>query len=269
MDFEVPGRHGVNINYLENRLRSLVQFLYLKKHFAKKPLNIHGRMSVSKKEVLLRFRDSGVIPVFYHPDVDVLMRIVSICYNSGLRVFEFMHQRDNRGLRFFTHLNDQLDLYPGIILGVGTVLDAPMTERYIRAGAQFIASPFLRPDMGRVCEENDILWMPGCASVGEIDHAVALNAEAINVLPGNVLGYEFIAPISRRYPHLALLPSGISDLREQSLAKWFESGALAIKIGPQIFTKENLVAAQWTNIARDLSDMLMRVKHIQNIVHPN
>jgi len=196
MDFEVPGRHGVNVNYLVNRLRSLVQFLYLKKHFTKKPLNIHGRMSVSKKEVLLRFRDSGVIPVFYHPDVDILMRIVSICYHSGsrvfdrcLRVYEFMHQRAYRGLRFFMHLNEQLDQFPGIVPGVGTVLDAPMTERYVRTGAQFIASPFLRPDRGRECEENDI-WMPVCATVGEMNHADELHTEAINVLPGNVLGFE-------------------------------------------------------------------------------
>jgi len=254
---------------MENRLRSLVQFLYLKKHFAKKPINICGRMSVSKKDVLVRFRDWGVIPVFYHPEMDVLLRIVSICYNSGLRVFEFMHQRDNRGLRFFAHLVDQLDHYPGIVLGVGTVLDATMTERYINAGAQFIASPFLRPDMGRICAEREVLWMPGCTTSEEVDLAVKMDTAAISVLPGNVLGHEFIAPISRKYPELALLPSGISDLRESSLAKWFESGAMAIKIGSQIFTKENLSAGNWTNIAHDLKDLLKRVKHIQTIVHPN
>jgi len=226
-------------------------------------------MSLNKKDVLVRFRDSGVIPVFYHSDMDVLLRIVSICYESGLRVFEFMHQRDNRGLRFFAHLIDQIDQYPGIALGVGTVLDATMTERYINAGAQFIASPFLRPDMGRVCDERHVLWMPGCATVEEVDRAVEMNTAAISVLPGNILGHEFIAPISRRYPDLALLPSGISDLRESSLAKWFESGALAIKIGNQIFTKENLSAGGWTNIAHDLKELLKRVKHIQTMVHPN
>ena len=226
-------------------------------------------MSVSKKDVLVSFRVSGVIPVFYHPDIHVLLRIVSICYDCGLRVFEFMHQRDNRGLRFFTHLTEQLDQYPGIVLGVGTVLDATMAERYIHAGAHFIASPFLRADMGRVCDEREVLWMPGCASAEEVDLAVELNAAAISVLPGNILGHEFIAPISRRYPDLAMLPSGISDLRERSLAKWFESGALAIKIGPQIFTKEHLAAGEWTNISRDLNELLRRVKHIQTIVHPN
>lgn len=226
-------------------------------------------MSLSKKDVLVRFRDSGVIPVFYHPDVDVLLRIVSICYSSGLRVFEFMHQRDNRGLRFFTHLNDQLERFPDILLGVGTVLDATMTERYIKAGAHFIASPFLRPDMGRVCDDRDILWMPGCATLEEVDAAVNMNARAISVLPGNVLGHDFIVPVSRRYPDLALLPSGINDLREVSLSRWFESGALAIKIGPQIFTKEYMAAGEWTSISRELCELLRRVKHIQTIVHPN
>lgn len=225
-------------------------------------------MSLSKKDVLVRFRDSGVIPVFYHQDMGVLLRVVSICYECGLRVFEFMHQRDNRGLRFFTHLHDQLERYPGMVLGVGTVLDATMTERYIAAGAQFIASPFLRPDMGLICDSKDILWMPGCASSEEVDRAVELRAAVINVLPGNILGHEFIAPIARRYPDLALLPSGISDLREGSLAKWFESGASAIKIGPQIFTKELLAANAWSSIAQDMMNLIRRVKHIQTIVHP-
>ena len=152
-------------------------------------------MSLSKKDVLIRFRDSGIIPVFYHPDMDVLMRVVSICYDCGLRIFEFMHQRDNRGLRFFTHLAGQLDHYPGVALGVGTVLDATMTERYVKAGAQFIASPFLRPDMGQVCHAQDILWMPGCATADEVASAVSLKADAVNVLPGNILGPEFVAPL--------------------------------------------------------------------------
>jgi 2-dehydro-3-deoxyphosphogluconate aldolase/(4S)-4-hydroxy-2-oxoglutarate aldolase len=268
MDFEIAGRHGIKFIYMGNRLRSLVQFLYLKKHFAKKPINIHGRMSLSKKDVLVRFRDSGVLPVFYHPDVDALLHIVSICYKNGLRVFEFMHQRDNRGLRFFSHLTEQIDRFPGLVLGVGTVLDATMTERYIRAGAQFIASPFLRADMGRVCEAHEILWMPGCATADEADLAVELNASAISVLPGNILGHEFIAPLSRRYPDLALLPSGIGDFRESSLAKWFESGACALKIGPQVFSRENVSANAWSVISHDLSVLINRVKHVQTLVHP-
>ena len=87
-------------------------------------------------------KQTGVVPVFYHPDVDVLMQVVDISYRCGLRVFEFMHQRDNKGIRLFNYVNERIHRYPGIILGVGTVLDATMTEQDIQVGAQFIASPF-------------------------------------------------------------------------------------------------------------------------------
>ena len=94
----------------------------------------------------------GLIPVFYHSDMDILLRMVSICYQCGLRIFEFMHQRDNRGLRYFEHLAERANEFPDLIFGVGTVLDAVMTERYINAGANFIASPFLRPDIFEIID---------------------------------------------------------------------------------------------------------------------
>ncbi len=225
-------------------------------------------MSASKKELIVKIRDAGVIPVFYHPDMDVLLRIVSISYQCGLRVFEFMHQRDNKGLRFFEHLRVQLDQFAGLSLGVGTVLDTTMTERYINAGASFIASPFLRADMGEVCELRQTLWMPGCTTLEEIERAKTLGANAINVLPGNVLGFEFITPIARMHPELPLIPSGITDLREGSLLKWFESGVLAIKLGSQVFTKEGLGAKDWSGISGTLSALLQTVRKIQVNLRP-
>lgn len=225
-------------------------------------------MSLSKKDLIVRFRDEGLIPVFYHADMDVLLKIASICFQSGIRVFEFMHQRDNKGLRFFEHLVSQTQRFPGMIFGVGTVLDATMTERYINAGAQFIASPFLRPDMGEVCKKHNKVWMPGCSAVDEIEKAKLLGATAINVLPGNVLGFEFITPVAKQYPELPLVPTGISDLREGSLTKWFESGILAIKLNSQIFTREELSAKDWSGIAHNLGELLKIIKRIQLTVKP-
>jgi 2-dehydro-3-deoxyphosphogluconate aldolase/(4S)-4-hydroxy-2-oxoglutarate aldolase len=225
-------------------------------------------MSVSKKDVMLKIRSMGLIPVFYHPDMDVLLRIISICYQCGLRIFEFMHQRDNRGLRYFEHLVERADEFPDLILGVGTVLDSVMTERYVNAGAHFIASPFLRPDMGQICEQNEKIWMPGCTTLEEIERARSLRTSVINVLPGNVLGYEFIVPIAKQYPDLQLIPSGIADLRESSLAKWFEAGVMGIKLGPQVFTKEHIALKDWSAISKNVTALLKSIKKIQATVKP-
>lgn len=225
-------------------------------------------MSVSKKDVISKIKAAGLIPVFYHPDMDVLLRIVSITYHCGLRVFEFMHQRDNKGLRFFEHLAGQQEEFPDLIFGVGTVLDATMTERYIKAGAQFIASPFLRPDMGEVCKSYDKLWMPGCTTLEEIERSKELGAQVINVLPGNVLGFDFITPIARQHPDLYLIPSGIADLRENILAKWFEAGVLGIKLGAQVFTKERIAAKDWKGIEANLIELMKSIRNIQSSIKP-
>jgi len=224
-------------------------------------------MSVSKKDVIVKIGASGVIPVFYHADMDVLLRIISISYQSGLRVFEFMHQRDNKGLRFFEHLAGRLDEFPDLTLGVGTVLDVTMTERYINAGAHFIASPFLRPDMGQYCSNHRTLWMPGCSTPIEIKKAKLLGATAINVLPGNVLGVEFITMVNKQHEDLHLIPSGITDFREKELAKWFEAGILALKLGTQVFTKEDITAKNWKKIEKNLSELLLIIKKVQTALN--
>jgi 2-dehydro-3-deoxyphosphogluconate aldolase/(4S)-4-hydroxy-2-oxoglutarate aldolase len=225
-------------------------------------------MLISKKAVMFKIRSSGVVPVFYHPDVDLLLKVVSICYKCGLRVFEFMHQRDNRGLRYFEYLLEHSTQFPDLTLGVGTVLDAVMTERYINAGAKFVASPFLRPDMGAVCRQYDILWMPGCTSLAEIEKAKSLGATVINALSGNVLGPEFIASVSRLHPDLHLIPSGLSDLREIIIRKWFEAGILGIKLGSQFFTKEQIALREWSVIEKNLTDVLKVVSKIHSEVKP-
>ena len=249
-------------------MRNLVVFFNNLKTILRNTGGKYRRMLISKKAVMFKIRSSGVVPVFYHPDVDLLLKVVSICYESGLRVFEFMHQRDNRGLRYFEYLIEHSAQFPDLTLGVGTVLDAVMTERYINAGAKFIASPFLRTDMGAVCQQYDIIWMPGCTSLAEIEKAKSLGASVINVLSGNVLGSEFVASVYRSHPDLQLLPSGLSDLREIILRKWFEAGVLGIKLGSQFFTREQVALREWSAIKNNLEELLKVVSKIQSVVKP-
>ena len=205
----------------------------------------------------------GIIPVFYHPDVDVLMQVVDISYRCGLRVFEFMHQRDNKGLRLFNYIKERAHHYPGIILGVGTVLDATMTERYIQVGAQFIASPFLRPEMAEVCNRHDTLWMPGCTTTSDISWAKSLGATIIGILPANILGPDFIQSVKRAHQDLEFIPSGISDLHPGVLAKWFEAGSLCLKLGAPLFPKEAITLKDWGTIEKGIFGHLKNISKIK------
>ena len=214
----------------------------------------------------------GIIPVFYHPDVDVLMHVLDISYRCGLRVFEFMHQRDNKGPRLFNYMNERAHVYPGLILGAGTVLDATMTDRYIQVGAQFIASPFLRPEMAEVCHHHGKLWMPGCTTAVDIERAKSLGAHIIGVLPGNILGPEFISSVKREHPDLDFIPSGITDLQDIVLSRWFEAGSLCIKLSSPLFPKEAIAVKDWGLIEKVIFAHLKNIAKIKSAtksVNPN
>src|SRR5688572_18854795 len=140
------------------------------------------RSEAHPKDVILQIKSSGFLPVFYHTDVNTILHAIRVSYRCGVRVFEFLHQRDNRGLRMFSWLVEQTQNMPDLCLGAGTVLDSVMAERYIAAGAQFIASPFLRSDMAQVCGKLNTLWIPGCASQQDVVHASELGAGAVMLL---------------------------------------------------------------------------------------
>ncbi len=253
---------------MRNRLRNLYfNFINLKFKIQHKG-NFTQRMSSTKQDLIFQMKQIGVIPVFYHPDVDVLMQIVDVSYRCGLRVFEFMHQRDNKGPRLFNYIKERSHIYPGLILGAGTVLDATMTERYIQVGAEFIASPFLRPEMAEACNQHGALWMPGCTSLDDIEKSKSLGASVIGVLPGNILGSDFIAMVKREHPDLNFIPSGITDLHESALRKWYEAGSMCIKLSAPLFPKDAITLKDWGLIEKVIFAHLKNIAKIKSTVKP-
>jgi 2-dehydro-3-deoxyphosphogluconate aldolase/(4S)-4-hydroxy-2-oxoglutarate aldolase len=215
------------------------------------------------KEVINVIKSVGIIPVFYHPEVNTILQAIRTSYRCGARVFEFLHQRDNRGLRIFSWLADETRDMPDLILGVGTVLDAIMTERYITAGAQFISSPFLRKDMADVCHRAGVLWMPGCSTQTDIREAREFGASIVMIIPGNVLGPDFLRRAVLEYTDLYFIPSGGVELNEASLRSWIHSGAPAVRLGEQLFPREAVIAHEWDKIERNVRMALEQVQKLK------
>jgi 2-dehydro-3-deoxyphosphogluconate aldolase / (4S)-4-hydroxy-2-oxoglutarate aldolase len=216
------------------------------------------------KDVINCMKTIGFIPVFYHADANMILQVIKIAYGCGARVFEFLHQRDNRGLRIFTWLAEQAKDMPGLMLGAGTVLDAVMTERYIEAGAKFIVSPFLRKDMADVCQKADMLWMPGCSTQDDIVQAQTLGASVVMILPGNILGPEFLRKAVNEFSGLNFVPSGGIDISESSLRTWINAGALSVRLGDSLFERDALMIKDWSRIENNIHGVIHTIQKVKN-----
>lgn len=186
-----------------------------------------------------RFRAQRIVPVFYHVDRAVALHVLEICYQAGLTAFEYTN-RGPEALENFRFLKAATGHLPHLCLGVGTIFSLDEAERFLAAGADFVVSPALVPELAELQSKHNCLWIPGCATVTEIVHARALGATVIKVYPADVLGPGFVRSVKAVLPDVFLMPTGGIPADAQALEAWFAAGAGCVGLGSQLFQKELL-----------------------------
>jgi len=193
----------------------------------------------SKLQVLNTFSTNGVVPVFYHPDVEVGQQILQSVYDGGIRVFEFTNRGDGAHMVFEQLLAFAKKNLPELILGIGSIVDAATAALYIQLGANFIVAPIVSPETAVTCNRRKIPWMPGCGSLTEISTAESLGADIVKIFPAEqVGGAEFIKAVKGPCPWTNIMPTGGVQPTEENLQKWFSAGAHCVGLGSQLFVKD-------------------------------
>lgn len=142
----------------------------------------------SRLETLSRIKSLGLVPIFNTRDVDIAAAILAACHAAGATVAEFTNRGD-RAVEVFTELVRRRDAgMPEMVLGAGSIADAPTAAMYIAAGADFIVSAMLDESVAALCNARKIPYMPGCSTVTEIHNAHTLGAEIVKFFPADCLG---------------------------------------------------------------------------------
>ena len=202
-------------------------------------------MNKDRMSVLAAMMDQGVIPVFYHPDVEVCKKVIQACANGGAKCIEFTNRGDFAAHVFYevTRHFDKAD--PSVIMGVGSIVDAPTAGIYIANGAKFVVGPILNADVAKVCNRRCIPYSPGCGSASEISYAQELGCEIVKVFPGQ-FGRRTRVREERHGPDAVDAHHAHRRRRahrKNRLRKWFGAGIVACGIGSNLITKELLAQA--------------------------
>ena len=220
-------------------------------------------MAFSKEEIVEVMRGTGIVPLFTHDNADDAQQVIEAAYRGGVRAFEFTNRRPN-SFEIFSHLVRERKKFPDLMLGIGTVMDAATTRKFIDAGADFIISPILKLEMAEVCRKHDVAWIPGCATLTEIVTARENGAAVIKVFPGSVLGPGFVSSILPVVPDLKLMITGGVEPTKENLAAWFKAGAMCVGMGSQLFTKDILQTRNWSLLTERVAQALALAKQIRN-----
>ena len=218
----------------------------------------------SRIEVASVMKQTGMVPLFFHTDVELGKKIVKACYDGGARLMEFT-SRGDFAFEIFGALNKYaLAELPGMILGVGSITDAAAASLYMQLGANFIVTPVLREDIAIACNRRKVLWSPGCGTLTEIARAEELGCEIVKLFPGDIYGPNFIKAIKGPCPWTSIMPTGGVSTSEDNLKGWFDAGVTCVGIGSQLISNEILANKDYDGLKLKVQQTLAIIDKIRN-----
>jgi len=214
--------------------------------------------------VLAALMEQAIIPVFYDPDADVCRNVIQACANGGAKCVEFTNRGDFAAHVFLDVTRHFAAADPTVIMGVGSIVDAPTAGIYIANGAKFVVGPLLNADVAKVCNRRGIPYSPGCGSTTEIGDAQELGCEIVKVFPGaSVGGPDFVRSVMGPMPWTRIMPTGGVEPTEASLRQWFGAGIVACGIGSNLISRDLLRAKDYAGIERKVRDTIELSRRIR------
>jgi 2-dehydro-3-deoxyphosphogluconate aldolase/(4S)-4-hydroxy-2-oxoglutarate aldolase len=211
----------------------------------------------ARLEILNDVLSIGLLPLFFERDGETARKTVDACLNGGARLVEFTNRGDF-AVHVFAQLAERLEQEKSpVILGAGTIDDAPTASHFIANGANFIVGPAFNQEVARLCNRRKIPYFPGCATVTEIAVAEEWGVEICKIFPGQeVGGPNFIKAVHGPRPWSRLMPTGGVSPTEESITTWIKAGAAVVGLGSNLISKARLQNRDFAAITQDVQQVL-------------
>jgi 2-dehydro-3-deoxyphosphogluconate aldolase/(4S)-4-hydroxy-2-oxoglutarate aldolase len=212
---------------------------------------------IYRSDVYSAMQAVGLVPLYYHPELEVARQALEACVSGGARVVEF-YNRGNQALTVFARLVEHIaQTGLAVMLGVGSVVDAPTAAHYLNLGAHFIVSPVLNAELARLCNRRHVAYIPGCGTASEISSAEELGAEIIKIFPAAELGGPgFVRAILGPLPWARLMPSGGVEANRENIQEWFNAGACCVGMGGNLIRKDWLANGNYSAMGETVRQVI-------------
>ncbi len=156
-------------------------------------------------EILEQIHELGIVPVVVLNDAKDAAPLAKALCDGGLPCAEvtFRTAAAEASIRIMT------EQFPEMLVGAGTVLTKDQVDRAVSAGAKFIVSPGLNPEIVKYCVDKGILITPGCANPSDVEQALAYGLDVVKFFPAEPAGgLKMIKAMAAPYVGVKFMPTG-------------------------------------------------------------
>lgn len=196
-------------------------------------------------------RETGVIAIVRHVDAQFILPMAEALYAGGVRMMEVTMNTVGAADMICT----LRAAYEGkMMIGAGTVTDMPRLQEAVDAGAQFIVTPNVCPEVISWCVSHDLLITPGALTPSEICTAAALGCRYVKLFPAGSMGAAYLKAIRGPLSDVHMLVVG--GISSANLEEYLKAGAIGAGIGGGLCKMTSLDdAARITGEARALIEL--------------
>lgn len=165
--------------------------------------------------ILEKISRIGIVPVIKIDRIEDAEPLARALCEGGLPVVEVTF-RTEHARQAMQIINEK---FPEMILGAGTVLTTKQVDDAIEAGAKFIVSPGLNPEIVRYCQSKNIMILPGCANASDIEAALSFGLTTVKFFPAEPLGgLKMIKALAAPYVNVNFMPTG--GIKENNICEY-------------------------------------------------
>ena len=197
---------------------------------------------MKKDSVLSKIRSEKVVALIRADSPDGLLDCAKALAEGGLTSIELTMTTPG-AIRMLEKASSEL---PDFLFGLGTVLDAETARAGILAGAKFIVTPALRPDVITLCRRYSVPVFSGALTPTEVVNAWEAGADAVKIFPAEFFGPAYIKSLKAPLPHVDLVPTG--GVNEGNVGEFLKAGATATAAGSSLVDSKAFKEKNWAPI---------------------
>lgn len=177
--------------------------------------------------ILNELKANGIVAVVRGKNHEEARGYMEACLRGGIKSLELTYTIPN-----VCELIKEYSSHEEALIGVGSVLNAKMASDAIEAGAKYVVSPGYSEEVNKVCKEMNVLYLPGCMTVGEIMKAMDAGNKMIKLFPGDVFGAKYVKAIKAPIPNVEIMPTG--GVSVDNIEEWFANGVSCVGVGSSL-----------------------------------
>jgi 2-dehydro-3-deoxyphosphogluconate aldolase / (4S)-4-hydroxy-2-oxoglutarate aldolase len=217
---------------------------------------------MNREKIIQAIIQQGVLPLYFHPDEEMSIKILQALYEMGIRVVEYTN-RGKQALKNFRSIKKETyKQFPDLILGLGTVMDPKTAGKGIQNGADFLVSPGYTRELSKFTGDENMLWIPGCITPTELFLAQDDGLQLVKIFPANAVGPGFVKSVKEVFPDLLYMATG--GVNSENMESWFKAGVSVVGIGSGLITNEMVEEENFDLLKMDTGALLKRIAAIRS-----